>query len=116
MATKTGVPVAPVGQQTQPVTTLSKEEMLRYSRHLIMPEVGMEGQLKLKQAKVLLHRHRRTGRAAGTLSGGSGRGAHRDWSISTWWISRTCSGRCFSARADVGRPKIEAAADASARI
>src|SRR5213592_234374 len=34
--------------------TLSKEEILRYSRHLIMPEVGMEGQLKLKSAKVLL--------------------------------------------------------------
>jgi len=34
--------------------TLSKEEILRYSRHLIMPEVGMEGQLKLKHAKVLL--------------------------------------------------------------
>jgi len=36
------------------VTGLSKEEILRYSRHLIMPEVGMEGQLKLKNAKVLL--------------------------------------------------------------
>ena len=35
-------------------TALSKDEVLRYSRHLIMPEVGMEGQLKLKQAKVLL--------------------------------------------------------------
>src|SRR5215475_8086647 len=33
---------------------LSKEEILRYSRHLIMPEVGMEGQLKLKNAKILL--------------------------------------------------------------
>lgn len=32
---------------------LDKDEILRYSRHLIMPEVGMEGQLKLKQAKVL---------------------------------------------------------------
>jgi adenylyltransferase/sulfurtransferase len=32
---------------------LSKDEILRYSRHLIMPEVGMDGQLKLKQAKVL---------------------------------------------------------------
>src|SRR5215468_212884 len=38
----------------RPVTGLSKEEILRYSRHLIMPEVGMEGQLKLKNAKVLL--------------------------------------------------------------
>jgi molybdopterin/thiamine biosynthesis adenylyltransferase/rhodanese-related sulfurtransferase/molybdopterin converting factor small subunit len=37
-----------------PVTTLSKDEILRYSRHLIMPEVGMEGQVKLKNAKVLL--------------------------------------------------------------
>src|SRR6202140_4500203 len=36
------------------VTTLTNEEILRYSRHLIMPEVGMEGQLKLKNAKVLL--------------------------------------------------------------
>src|SRR5258708_825845 len=34
--------------------SLSNEEILRYSRHLIMPEVGMEGQLKLKSAKVLL--------------------------------------------------------------
>ena len=33
--------------------SLSKDEVLRYSRHLIMPEVGMEGQLKLKAAKVL---------------------------------------------------------------
>ena len=37
-----------------PVTGLSNEEILRYSRHLIMPEVGMEGQLKLKNSKVLL--------------------------------------------------------------
>jgi molybdopterin/thiamine biosynthesis adenylyltransferase/rhodanese-related sulfurtransferase len=34
--------------------SLSKDEILRYSRHLIMPEVGMEGQLKLKKASVLL--------------------------------------------------------------
>ena len=34
--------------------TLTKEEIQRYSRHLIMPEVGMEGQLKLARAKVLM--------------------------------------------------------------
>ena len=39
---------------TAPPATLSNEEILRYSRHLIMPEVGMEGQLKLKNASVLL--------------------------------------------------------------
>ena len=41
-------------EQQGPAAALSKEEILRYSRHLIMPEVGMEGQLKLKQARVLL--------------------------------------------------------------
>ena len=37
-----------------PAASLTNEEILRYSRHLIMPEVGMEGQLKLKAARVLL--------------------------------------------------------------
>src|SRR6516164_4889893 len=35
------------------IASLSNEEILRYSRHLILPEVGVEGQLKLKQARVL---------------------------------------------------------------
>jgi adenylyltransferase/sulfurtransferase len=46
MATLTEVPV-----QTMP--SLSNDEIARYSRHLILPEVGMEGQQKLKAAKVL---------------------------------------------------------------
>ena len=33
---------------------LSNEEVTRYSRHLTLPEVGMQGQLKLKEAKVLM--------------------------------------------------------------
>jgi adenylyltransferase/sulfurtransferase len=33
--------------------SLNNDEILRYSRHLIMPEVGMEGQKKLKAARVL---------------------------------------------------------------
>jgi molybdopterin/thiamine biosynthesis adenylyltransferase/rhodanese-related sulfurtransferase len=33
--------------------SLNNEEVLRYSRHVIMPEVGMEGQQKLKAARVL---------------------------------------------------------------
>jgi adenylyltransferase/sulfurtransferase len=32
---------------------LTREEILRYSRHLIMPEVGLKGQEKLKGAKVV---------------------------------------------------------------
>ncbi len=45
MATTTEVKPAPA--------TLTNDEILRYSRHLIMPEVGMEGQQKLKAARVL---------------------------------------------------------------
>ncbi|HUI64114.1 MAG TPA: molybdopterin-synthase adenylyltransferase MoeB [Bacteroidota bacterium] len=33
---------------------LSKEEIRRYGRHLILPEVGLEGQMKLKAASVLV--------------------------------------------------------------
>jgi adenylyltransferase/sulfurtransferase len=33
---------------------LSREELLRYSRHLMIPEVGLEGQRKLKTASVLI--------------------------------------------------------------
>ena len=36
------------------MTTLNQEEIKRYSRHLILPEVGMTGQEKLKAASVLL--------------------------------------------------------------
>jgi molybdopterin/thiamine biosynthesis adenylyltransferase/rhodanese-related sulfurtransferase len=57
MATKvqpqTGQPGAAPGSGNV-ATSLTNEEILRYSRHLIMPEVGMEGQLKLKNSKVLL--------------------------------------------------------------
>jgi adenylyltransferase/sulfurtransferase len=40
--------------ETEAPVKLTNDEVLRYSRHLIMPEVGMAGQLKLKKAKVLL--------------------------------------------------------------
>ncbi len=35
-------------------TRLQNDEILRYSRHLIIPEVGMQGQRKLKAGKVLI--------------------------------------------------------------
>jgi adenylyltransferase/sulfurtransferase len=38
---------------TKELPKLTNEEIARYSRHLILPEVGMEGQRKLKAAKVL---------------------------------------------------------------
>jgi len=50
---------APVMTETLPdpgtstLPTLTNDEVKRYSRHLIMPEVGVDGQRKLKAAKVL---------------------------------------------------------------
>jgi sulfur-carrier protein adenylyltransferase/sulfurtransferase len=43
----------PTVSEAKPEAVLSNDEILRYSRHLIMPEVGMQGQQKLKAAKVL---------------------------------------------------------------
>src|SRR5262249_7040016 len=39
--------------QTAELPQLTSDEVKRYSRHLIMPEVGVDGQRKLKAAKVL---------------------------------------------------------------
>src|SRR2546429_9365386 len=44
---------APTPASAKPVTQLSTEQVNRYKRHLILPEVGMEGQKKLLNAKVL---------------------------------------------------------------
>src|SRR5215212_4851922 len=38
----------------EPAAELSKDEVARYSRHLIIPDVGMTGQKRLKNAKVLV--------------------------------------------------------------
>ena len=50
MVMATATAIAEVGTE---LPKLTNEEIARYSRHLILPEVGMEGQQKLKAAKVL---------------------------------------------------------------
>jgi sulfur-carrier protein adenylyltransferase/sulfurtransferase len=109
MATKTGVPVAPVAEQAKPATTLSKEEILRYSRHLIMPEVGMEGQLKLKNAKVLLIGTGGLGAPLGLYlaAAGVGRIGIVDFDV----VDNTNLQRqVLFSNNDVGKPKVAAAA------
>jgi len=44
----------PIGRPLAALPPLSQEEILRYSRHLIIPEVGVEGQRRLKDARVLM--------------------------------------------------------------
>ncbi|MBW0017645.1 MAG: adenylyltransferase/sulfurtransferase MoeZ [Mycobacterium sp.] len=38
----------------EPAASLSREEVARYSRHLVIPELGLEGQERLKNARVLV--------------------------------------------------------------
>src|SRR5213083_1292224 len=46
--------VASLPPLVEPAESLSKAEVERYSRHLIIPDVGMIGQKRLKNAKVLV--------------------------------------------------------------
>jgi adenylyltransferase/sulfurtransferase len=89
---------------------LSKEEILRYSRHLIMPEVGMDGQLKLKQAQVLLIGAGGLGAPLGLYlaAAGVGRLGIVDFDVVDFTnLQRQIT---FSTK-DVGRKKAEAARD-----
>jgi adenylyltransferase/sulfurtransferase len=97
-----------VTAQMPPETKLTNEEILRYSRHLIMPEVGLEGQLKLKQARVLLIGTGGLGAPLGLYlaAAGVGRLGLVDFDVVDFTnLQRQVT---FSSR-DVGRPKIEAA-------
>ncbi len=89
---------------------LSKEEILRYSRHLIMPEVGMEGQLKLKQARVLLIGTGGLGAPLGLYLAAAGVGQIGlvDFDVVDF---TNLQRQVLFGSSDVGRPKITAAAD-----
>src|SRR5271169_2399897 len=107
MVSKTGVTEATAA--TNRAATLSKEEILRYSRHLIMPEVGMEGQLKIKQAKVLCVGTGGLGAPLGLYlaAAGVGRIGLVDFDVVD---STNLQRQVLFSTLDVGRPKIDAAA------
>ena len=92
-----------------PAVALSKDEVLRYSRHLIMPEVGMEGQLKLKQAKVLCVGTGGLGAPLGLYlaAAGVGRIGLIDFDVVDF---TNLQRQVLFGTADVGKPKIAAAA------
>ena len=94
----------------QPSVTLSKEEIQRYSRHLIMPEVGMDGQLKLKAAKVLCIGTGGLGAPLGQYLAAAGVGRIGLVDFDKVDLTNLQRQILFSTK-DVGRPKIEAAAE-----
>ena len=65
----------------------------RYARHLVMPEVGPEGQGKLAAGEGAVHRCRWPGLAGPALSGGSGRRHDRHRRLRRRRPSATCSAR-----------------------
>ena len=101
----------PTLTETQPATvTLNNDEILRYSRHLIMPEVGMEGQLKLKAAKVLCIGAGGLGSPLALYLGAAGIGTLGivDFDVVDY---TNLQRQIIHTTADVGRPKLDSAAD-----
>ena len=90
--------------------SLSNEEVTRYSRHLIMPEVGMEGQRKLKAASVLMIGTGGLGAPVGMYlaAAGVGRIGLVDFDVVE---ASNLQRQIIHGTADIGRPKIESARD-----
>src|SRR5215472_15496382 len=89
---------------------LTKDEILRYSRHLIIPEVGMEGQQKLKAAKVLLVGAGGLGAPLGLYlaAAGVGRIGLVDFDVVDF---TNLQRQVIHSTADVGRKKLDSAAE-----
>ena len=89
---------------------LTNEEVQRYSRHLILPEVGMEGQLKLKQAKVLMIGTGGLGAPLGLYlaAAGVGKIGIVDFDVVD---ASNLQRQVIHGTKDIDRPKIDSAAD-----
>jgi adenylyltransferase/sulfurtransferase len=90
--------------------TLSQNEVARYSRHLIMPEVGMEGQKRLKAAAVLLIGAGGLGSPLGLYlaAAGVGRLGLVDFDVVDF---SNLQRQVLHGTSDVGRPKLHSARD-----
>ncbi len=94
-----------------PAPALSNQEVARYSRHLIMPEVGMEGQLRLKAASVLCIGAGGLGSpvAMYLAAAGVGRIGIVDFDVVDY---SNLQRQIIHGTPDVGRPKLDSARDA----
>src|SRR5690606_35984048 len=99
----------------QPGQPLSDQELERYARHIVLPEIGGAGQQKLKRARVLVLGagglgapvlHYLAAAGIGTI------GIVDDDHVSLSNLQR----QVIHGTPDVGRPKVESAAEAIARL
>ncbi len=113
-----GIGAAPVTKADAPsesgdarsLPSLSNDEIARYSRHLIMPEVGVEGQRRLKAARVLMIGTGGLGSPAGLYLAAAGVGTLGlvDFDVVD---ESNLQRQIVHGTKDVGRPKIESARD-----
>lgn len=103
------------GFEVESKSGLTSEQLVRYSRHILLQEVGAEGQTKLLNAKVLLVGAGGLGCPIGLYLAAAGVGTLGiidDDRVDLTNLQRQILHRT----SDVGRPKVESAKDAIARI
>jgi sulfur-carrier protein adenylyltransferase/sulfurtransferase len=105
-----GAPTAAPPAALADPSALSPEEIQRYSRHLILPEVGVEGQQKLKAAKVLLVGAGGLGAPLGLYLAAAGIGRIGIVDFDVVDVSNLQRQVIHSTR-DVGRKKLDSAAE-----
>lgn len=101
---------APAAVVEQALPELSGDEIKRYSRHLIMPEVGVEGQRKLKAAKVLCIGAGGLGSPAAMYLAAAGVGTIGIVDFDVVDFSNL-QRQLLHGTPDVGRPKLDSAKD-----
>jgi molybdopterin/thiamine biosynthesis adenylyltransferase/rhodanese-related sulfurtransferase len=93
-----------------PLPELARPELLRYARHIVMPEVGLEGQRKLKAARVVMIGAGGLGSPLGLYLAAAGVGTLGvvDFDVVD---ESNLHRQVLHGTSDVGRPKLESAAD-----
>ncbi len=103
-------PQATNGAPAASLPELTNDEIMRYSRHLILPEVGMEGQRRLKGAKVLMVGTGGLGAPLGLYLAAAGIGKIGIVDFDVVDVTNL-QRQVIHGTKDVGRPKIDSAAD-----
>jgi molybdopterin/thiamine biosynthesis adenylyltransferase/rhodanese-related sulfurtransferase len=109
---KTPQPLPPL---VEPDAELSRDEVARYSRHLIIPDVGMAGQKRLKNAKVLVIGAGGLGSPALLYLAAAGVGTLGIVEFDEVDMSNL-QRQVIHGRSDVGRPKAESARESIKEI
>ena len=102
--------MATILEQPAALPQLSNDEIGRYSRHLLLPEVGLEGQQKLKAAKVLCVGTGGLGSPLALYLAAAGVGTLGLVDFDTV-DSSNLQRQIIHSTADVGRPKIDSASE-----